>query len=46
MARRPSVCLVRSRWGVLNQHGDTVLTMEGWSMFGRPHAGGVQAVQD
>jgi acyl dehydratase len=40
MASRPGVGLVRSRWEVLNQRGQTVLTMEGWGMFGRRHAGG------
>jgi acyl dehydratase len=35
MASRPHVGLVRNRYEVLNQHGDTVLTMEGWGMFGR-----------
>jgi len=35
MSSRPEVGLVRSRWQVLNQHGDVVLSMEGWGMFGR-----------
>jgi len=35
MASRPSVGLVRSAYEVLNQHGQVVLTMEGWGMFGR-----------
>ncbi len=35
MASRPTVGLVQSRWEVLNQAGETVLTMEGWGMFGR-----------
>jgi acyl dehydratase len=35
MASRPNVGLVRSRWEVLNQRAETVLTMEGWGMFGR-----------
>ena len=35
MTSRPEVGLVRSRWQVLNQHGDVVLSMEGWGMFGR-----------
>jgi len=26
---------VRSRWAVLNQQHEPVLTMEGWGMFGR-----------
>ena len=32
---RPQIGLVRSGWEVLNQHGDIVMTMEGWGMFGR-----------
>jgi len=35
MASRPAVGLVLSRWEVLNQHQDIVLTMQGWGMFGR-----------
>ena len=35
MASRPRVGLVLSKWEVLNQHGDPVLTMQGWGMFGR-----------
>jgi ornithine cyclodeaminase len=35
MASRPGVGLVRSRWELHNQHGDAVMTMEGWGMFGR-----------
>ena len=35
MASRPHMGLVRSRWEVLNQRTETVLTMEGWGMFGR-----------
>jgi len=35
MASRPHVGLVKSRWEVMNQLGDTVLTMEGWGMFRR-----------
>jgi ornithine cyclodeaminase len=38
MASRPHVGLARSRWELLNQHGQTVLTMEGWGMFGRRRA--------
>lgn len=34
-ASRPGVGLVHSRWEALNQRGDTVMTMEGWNMFGR-----------
>jgi acyl dehydratase len=40
MASRPTVGLTRSRWEVLNQHREVVLSMEGWGMFGRrPQAG-------
>ena len=35
MASRPTVGLVQSRWEVLNQARETVLTMQGWGMFGR-----------
>jgi len=35
MASKPHVGLVRSAWDVRNQHGQTVLTMEGWGMFRR-----------
>jgi acyl dehydratase len=35
MASRPQVGLVKSRWEVMNQHGDDVLSMEGWGMFRR-----------
>lgn len=35
MASKPGVGLVRSRWEVQNQHGEPVLTMEGWGMFRR-----------
>ena len=38
MASRPNVGLVQSRWEVSNQHGNTVLTMEGWGMFRRRSA--------
>lgn len=34
---RPDVGLVRSRWEMFNQHGDKVLEMEGYGMFGRRH---------
>jgi hypothetical protein len=34
------VGLIQSQWRVLNQKDETVLTMEGWSMFRRrSHAG-------
>ncbi|HTT11768.1 MAG TPA: MaoC family dehydratase [Burkholderiaceae bacterium] len=35
MASRPHAGLVRSRWEVLNQRAEVVLTMEGWGMFAR-----------
>ncbi|MEP6503448.1 MAG: MaoC family dehydratase [Betaproteobacteria bacterium] len=35
MNSKPHVGLVLSHWRVFNQDGATVLTMEGWGMFGR-----------
>jgi acyl dehydratase len=35
MASKPQVGLLRSRWEVRNQHGQPVMTMEGWGMFRR-----------
>ena len=35
MASKPHVGLVRSAWAIRNQHGEAVLTMEGWGMFRR-----------
>jgi acyl dehydratase len=35
MASKPDVGLVRSQWTMSNQHGEPVLTMEGWGMFRR-----------
>ena len=35
MTSRPKVGLVLSRWEVLNQRREVVLTMQGWGMFGR-----------
>ena len=35
MASKPHVGLMLSRWEVFNQRGETVMTMEGWGMFGR-----------
>ena len=32
---RPDAGLVKSRWEAVNQHGELVMTMEGWGMFGR-----------
>jgi acyl dehydratase len=34
-ASRPDAGLVKSRWEAVNQSGETVMTMEGWGMFGR-----------
>jgi acyl dehydratase len=33
LASRPGVGMIRSRWDVMNQHDETVLTMEGFGMF-------------
>lgn len=38
MGSRPHVGLVRSRWTVLNQSAEPVMTMEGWGMFRRREA--------
>ena len=35
MASRPGVGILRSRWDVMNQDDETVLTMEGYGMFRR-----------
>ena len=35
LASRPGVGLIRSRWTVMNQDRETVLTMEGYGMFRR-----------
>jgi acyl dehydratase len=35
LASRPDVGLIRSRWDVMNQDDDTVLTMEGFGLFRR-----------
>jgi acyl dehydratase len=32
---RPGAGLVKQRWEAVNQHGEPVLEMEGWGMFGR-----------
>ena len=34
-ASRAGVGLVKHRWDAVNQSGETVLTMEGWGMYGR-----------
>jgi acyl dehydratase len=38
MASKPHIGLVRSRWEVMNQRAEVVLTMEGWGMFARRSA--------
>ncbi len=43
MNSRPDVGLVRTRWEVINQDGDLVLTMEGWGMFRRHDPGAAPA---
>jgi acyl dehydratase len=35
LASRPGVGMIRSRWDVVNQANETVLTMEGFGMFRR-----------
>ena len=35
MRKRADVGLVQTRWEMFNQHGQTVLTMNGWAMFRR-----------
>jgi acyl dehydratase len=39
MRSRPDTGLSRARWELFNQHGDKVMEMEGWGMFGRRQAG-------
>jgi acyl dehydratase len=41
MNSKPDVGLVRSRWEVINQRQEVVLTMEGWGMFRRRPTDGV-----
>ncbi|MEO5843241.1 MAG: hypothetical protein ABIQ33_00205 [Caldimonas sp.] len=36
LASRAGVGIIRSRWELMNQDGETVLTMEGYGMFRRP----------
>ncbi len=36
---KPDIGLVHSRWEAVNQHGEKVMTMEGWGMFRRRHPG-------
>jgi acyl dehydratase len=35
MNSKPGIGLVKSRWETVNQHGELVLSMEGWGMFRR-----------
>jgi len=35
MASRPGVGLAKMAWTVFNQHGEPVMTMNGWNMLGR-----------
>ena len=35
MRKRADVGLVQTQWEMFNQHGQTVLTMNGWAMFRR-----------
>ena len=39
MASKPQVGLMQSRWEVFKQDGTRVLSMEGWGMMRRRHAG-------
>jgi len=41
MASRPDVGILRSRWEVMNQDDETVLTMEGYGMFRRRAAAAI-----
>ncbi|PWT73045.1 MAG: dehydratase [Proteobacteria bacterium] len=36
---RPEMGMVKSKWEVFNQHGELVMTMEGYGMFGRRNPG-------
>jgi acyl dehydratase len=38
LASRPGVGMIRSHWDVMNQAGETVLSMEGFGMFRRRSA--------
>ena len=40
---RPELGLVKTRWEVFNQHGEMVMSMEGWGMFSRRHPGVAEA---
>ena len=41
LASRPDVGILRSRWEVMNQDDETVLTMEGYGMFRRRTAAAI-----
>lgn len=47
MQSKPHIGLLESRWELFNQHGELVLEMSGWGMFGRrtaaPPSGGAAA---
>jgi len=36
---RPELGSVKTRWEVFNQHGEMVMSMEGWGMFSRRYPG-------
>lgn len=46
MRSKPDVGLVRTAWDMHNQHGASVLHMEGWGMFRRRHPAQDTATND
>ena len=40
---RPEMGMVKTRWEVVNQHGEMVMSMEGWGMFSRRNPGVAEA---
>ena len=46
MRSKPDVGLVRTAWDMHNQHGESVLHMEGWGMFRRRHPAQDAATND
>ena len=46
MRSKPDVGLVRTAWDMHNQHGESVLHMEGWGMFRRRHPAKDAATND
>lgn len=46
MRSKPDVGLVRTAWDMHNQHGASVLHMEGWGMFRRRHPAQGTATND